>query len=1122
MMIRNFSIAILIAFGAHNIALSQQPVEYTPAIDILNEAQTNLDDENYKLAIKKLVKINENDTAFAWANFKLMVTYAADSNYREAVNCGLKGLKLNSEFQSRYIKNVSNYYSELNMHDSAFYYVDSMVHMYPYNADAYFYKGLAYLNKDERAQGIEMYQKCITMNPVFSPPHRNIGYLCLANKHIIPAVLSLSTYVLLKGEEEGAVPVLASLEKLFKNEYTWKEDTLKPMFKEGNNFEELEQLITSQIALQKNYKSKVDLSYTNVTKPLQLILEKIEYNKDDKGFWMQTYVPFFVEIRKRNMIEPFILSLFSAVDDDKASKEIAKNKSSINAFIKFASDYFNEKRNKMLMKIDGKEVMKDVEFYDNGALKFVGTLQNNKIKGPMKLYYSNNNLRSEGELNSNEEKEGVWKFYYENGNLSEVSAFKNGKAEGKYQQYNDRGVKIEEGTLVNGKIQGRLFFFYDGGAVKQDIEVKDGQRNGMSYDYYSNGNKKTEREFKANEENGKHLTYFYNGRLKDSVYTKAGKYEGKYVLYDIAGRLAGVGQFTNDYRSGNWKWYHRNGKLKEEATYTNGKLEGTVKKYYDNGKLEDESVYANDKLEGINKNYNRDGILLSELSYRKGKARAYKYFDVNGKVLAEDTESKNKINFKGYFENGNLFGEGLVENDLSQGEWKYYFASGAISSKLNYKDNELDGNQTYYYENGKIKKTITYEEGNAEGLVKTFHENGKLHEQYICKEDKIIGPYEAYFSTGILARTRYYLDDEMAGSEVEYNTDGSKSEFTKYYNGEMIGVGYYDTLGNILCETEFKSDSTNFTMYHINGKPKWQSSYRKGLLNGKNVYLFPDGKTSYEGNFVNGVRNGKYKKYFYNGKVKEESEYSYGQQTGPEKNYYFDGQLSSEYSYEDGDAVDGFVWYNVNGKKEYEGQSQDNERDGYFYVYSADGTACVRMLYKMGVLTSYSYMDKDNKYVAEIPLKNESGKVLALFPNGKKSFECEYKNGWFQGKRITYNPSGNVLEEKNYEDDWLQGPYKEYYENGKLRYGADYLNDRKHGLIKYYNEKGILVREENFVFGTQHGLSKWYNATTGALEKTYNFVYDEPFEVTSSAAAPKPAPKPGPKPAPKPGGNIKK
>ena len=80
----------------------------------------------------------------------------------------------------------------------------------------------------------------------------------------------------------------------------------------------------------------------------------MEYDKNDKGFWMQTYVPFFKELLKQQLFAEFSYYCLQSSENKSHQKLIAKNTESIKKFVTWAGAALNKINSVIMTMLDGK------------------------------------------------------------------------------------------------------------------------------------------------------------------------------------------------------------------------------------------------------------------------------------------------------------------------------------------------------------------------------------------------------------------------------------------------------------------------------------------------------------------------------------------------------------------------------------------------------------------------------------------------------------------------------------------------------------------------------------------------------------------------------------------------
>ncbi|MDY0314324.1 MAG: hypothetical protein RBR32_04535 [Bacteroidales bacterium] len=96
------------------------------------------------------------------------------------------------------------------------------------------------------------------------------------------------------------------------------------------------------------------------------------------------------------------------------------------------------------------------------------------------------------------------------------------------------------------------------------------------------------------------------------------------------------------------------------------------------------------------------------------------------KVHFVDKIEEQKVYEKQYYDNGNLFMEGLLVNDLREGEWIAYYENGVVWSTGFYENGLKQGKSNVFYENGKLRYTKSYKNDLADGVWYFYDDKGNL------------------------------------------------------------------------------------------------------------------------------------------------------------------------------------------------------------------------------------------------------------------------------------------------------------------------------------------------------------------------------------------------------------
>ncbi|KFA94359.1 toxin-antitoxin system YwqK family antitoxin [Archangium violaceum] len=90
------------------------------------------------------------------------------------------------------------------------------------------------------------------------------------------------------------------------------------------------------------------------------------------------------------------------------------------------------------------------------------------------------------------------------------------------------------------------------------------------------------------------------------------------------------------------------------------------------------------------------------------------------------------------------------------------------------------------------------------------------------------------------------------------------------------------------------------------------------------------------------------------------------------------------------------------------------------------------------------------------------GPYASYFPNGKKSAEGQYVDGFRTGLWTFYSEDGQVRGKTEFQGGNYHGKHVEYFPNGKQRLVEEFANGRRNGLAQEFSVDGKLVRQAQY------------------------------------------------------------
>ncbi|NBP68771.1 MAG: hypothetical protein EBR30_17880 [Cytophagia bacterium] len=370
-------------------------------------------------------------------------------------------------------------------------------------------------------------------------------------------------------------------------------------------------------------------------------------------------------------------------------------------------------------------------YYESGAMRFQGELQNGKEQGFWTYYWENGQKQYTGYYTDGKQ-DSLWNFFNEDGTLYRKGSFLRGVQHGSWTDFYSNGKISAAGNYVKARQHGPWEFFYEDGQLSHKGDFYLDQPNGAWEYYYPNGQLSSKGNYSEGENTGIWNYWREDGTKNEEIEFTNDKFAkilnswddngkqvitagmGKYTSYTIDHKLAEQGEIVDGYRSGTWFSYYSSGKKSAEYNFTKGEAK-LVNTWDQQGNLQIKNG------NGIFKRYNdMDTLVLETGLIKTGKREGlWKLFNENGSLTAEITYETGKLNgpYKVYFESGEINFEGFMTNDKREGEWKWFYETGQVESVATFKGGKKIGEQTFYDETGRLVRTENYANGKLEKSV---------------------------------------------------------------------------------------------------------------------------------------------------------------------------------------------------------------------------------------------------------------------------------------------------------------------------------------------------------------------------------------------------------------------
>lgn len=311
------------------------------------------DNGDYEGAIKKYDEAIKIDATDYDANYEKSLSLLSAKKYDECIalsNEIIDKFKDNPNLRQVY-SNLGSALDDAGRQDEAIKAYDRGLKKFPGYYLLYFNRGLTYMRMKEYKDALESYEGALKDNGLHPSSNYYTGMI-LQNDNRIPALLAYATFLAIEPKSERSKKAFDAIQEIVyrgiktdgdKTTINISMDMLdhKKKKKAENDFSEIEFTFTLLGGMD-NSKGVDSVAKTAADKfdlKLQLLINSLQTNqKGSKGFYWEHYVPFYIELKKKNYTN--ILSHLIYYASDKESQVWANlNSEKVDQFYKWLRAY---------------------------------------------------------------------------------------------------------------------------------------------------------------------------------------------------------------------------------------------------------------------------------------------------------------------------------------------------------------------------------------------------------------------------------------------------------------------------------------------------------------------------------------------------------------------------------------------------------------------------------------------------------------------------------------------------------------------------------------------------------------------------------------------------------------
>jgi uncharacterized protein len=1055
--------------------------------EVIKQGAALHDKGEFAAAIELYKTITPGDSTYGQALMELALSYEVNKQPEAAIAAAEKAMAL-GHFSPQLFDTQASAEEQLKHFDRAQTIYAEGLRRFPYAATIWYNQGVMQFQQKQMAPALASFQRAIELRPMHAGSHLLLAYLETQQNHPAHAMLGLLTFLALEPGSERSNNALVVLEKLATNSNdVWANERV-PAVSNNDPFQELDLLISSRVALRKDYKTKVKFD-ANLVRQTQLLVEKFPTGLEPTEFWGRAYGPLMTALRTDvDYLTAFTYLTLSSARDQRAVKWVESNKSKTMRMAAAVRPALLQIRERQVVVGLTPETRAKAWFGNDDLLDALGDGENmdganGQASGEWRLISDDGALQAIGTYGSDHVKTGRWMSYFPNGRLEKEATYVKGKREGDFKEYFDNGALSVSAVYADDEPNGKATLYDHCGTPREHRTYVKGKISGEATELYSIGKTKRTSRYKDGKKDGAEAGFYADGTPEYTYAYVDGQRQGPFLVYYADKTLERKGTYDKDALHGPYESFHANGKPELVGSFDHGKRIGVWKQYYAWGPISSEKTYGPDgELTGTFKDYDTDGRLFSQIEYQQGKVLKTAYFNaITGKLIAELTVKKSgKTPAKAWYFDGSPLTSGMYRDGNMEGEWKSVTGAGQPLAVRHYVAGQEEGVTEEFYPTGQLQVRQSFVHGDADGPYERFHPNGQIAQRGYYRAGQQHGIWQTYYVNGQLSTEEEFVMGEPNGLNRIYTPTGKPIRERRVWKNWIEEITTYDSTGAVRDHHLLTTPpaATEYTLTYPDGKVRQRIAVQCGDATGLTTDLLPSGKVERTAEMFLDRRNGAYEEFDPNtGKTTLKGRYRNDVLEGEWLSYYPDGTVELRCHYREGRLEGLRQSYAPNGKLVLEEQEVHGVRDGATRFYNSEGELLIEKVYRRGSLSGFRSPGADNKATGEMTPVPLTGMVIKVnFPNGKPALEEIWRNENIDGDRIYYFSSGQVYRRCHFVNDELQGKLQTYYPSGKPMEEENYSCGERDGVCRYFRPDGTLEQTKTYRAGELAGPTVYYDA----------------------------------------------
>jgi tetratricopeptide (TPR) repeat protein len=307
------------------------------------------DKRDYDGAIRAYLAVLAENPANADALYELGYSYLEKKDYEKSLETGLKGAEYKSDLLGGFYMLIGNSLDELGRSQQAVDAYKAGIKQLPGLAMLHFNLGLTYARMGKAAEARSSLKTSLALNPRHASSHYALGTLLFDEGYQTPALFAALRFLVLEPRSPRSEAALKIANEALRGGVTEGDgpDSVKITLTMGGKTDEgdfgpVDLILGLSKAVGNAEKNKDKTEAQLLVEQMDTVLAVLSESdpgKNKSKFVYKYYVPYFVELKKRNFTEPFVYHAFQGSSLPGAEAWLTANEARVREFLAWSEQF---------------------------------------------------------------------------------------------------------------------------------------------------------------------------------------------------------------------------------------------------------------------------------------------------------------------------------------------------------------------------------------------------------------------------------------------------------------------------------------------------------------------------------------------------------------------------------------------------------------------------------------------------------------------------------------------------------------------------------------------------------------------------------------------------------------